>query len=210
MTKTEAPSNEKSVAKISWVRQIYDRCLVWVQSPYGIWALFFIAVAESSFFPIPPDVFLMVLCIAVPPKSFRYAAICAVGSVLGGILGYGLGLGFMDTVGVKILEWYGLHDKYEVVQNLYQQYDALAVGAAGFTPLPYKLFTITAGAFKINFVTFILVSIVSRSARFFLVAAFIYKFGAPVRQFIERYFNLLTIVFFILLIGGFLVIRLFF
>jgi len=210
MTKTKAPSNEKSVAKISWVRQIYDRCLVWVQSPYGIWALFFIAVAESSFFPIPPDVFLMVLCIAVPPKSFRYAAICAVGSVLGGMLGYGLGLGFMDTVGVKILEWYGLHDKYEVVQNLYRQYDALAVGAAGFTPLPYKLFTITAGAFKINFVTFILVSIVSRSARFFLVAAFIYKFGAPVRHFIERYFNLLSIVFFILLIGGFLVMRLFF
>ena len=210
MTKTKAPSNEKSVAKISWVRQIYDRCLVWVQSPYGIWALFFIAVAESSFFPIPPDVFLMVLCIAVPPKSFRYAAICAVGSVLGGMLGYGLGLGFMDTVGVKILEWYGLHDKYEVVQNLYRQYDALAVGAAGFTPLPYKHFAITAGAFKINFVTFILVSIVSRSARFFLVAAFIYKFGAPVRHFIERYFNLLSIVFFILLIGGFLVMRLFF
>ncbi len=210
MPQTETRSDQKRPENISWIRQIYDRCLLWVQSPYGVWALFFIAVAESSFFPIPPDVFLMVLCIAVPPKSFRYAAICAVGSVLGGMLGYGLGLGFMDTVGVKILELYGLHDKYEVVQNLYQQYDALAVGAAGFTPLPYKLFTITAGAFKINFVTFILVSIVSRSARFFLVAAFIYKFGAPVRHFIERYFNLLTIIFFILLIGGFLVIRLFF
>ena len=210
MVKTETPPDGKAAEKIGWVRQIYDKCLLWVQSPYGVWALFFIAVAESSFFPIPPDVFLMVLCIAVPPKSFRYAAICAVGSVLGGMLGYGLGLGFMDTVGVKILEWYGLHDKYEVVQNLYRQYDALAVGAAGFTPLPYKLFTITAGAFKINFVTFILVSIVSRSARFFLVAAFIYKFGAPVRHFIERYFNLLSIVFFILLIGGFLVMRLFF
>ncbi|MBW2471537.1 MAG: DedA family protein [Deltaproteobacteria bacterium] len=210
MAKTKTPPDGKAAEKIGWVRQIYDKCLLWVQSPYGVWALFFIAVAESSFFPIPPDVFLMVLCIAVPPKSFRYAAICAVGSVLGGMLGYGLGLGFMDTVGVKILEWYGLHDKYEVVQNLYRQYDALAVGAAGFTPLPYKLFTITAGAFKINFVTFTLVSIVSRSARFFLVAAFIYKFGAPVRHFIERYFNLLTIIFFILLIGGFLVVRLFF
>lgn len=210
MTQKETQPGAKGSENISWIRQIYDRCLLWVQSPYGVWALFFIAVAESSFFPIPPDVFLMVLCIAVPPKSFRYAAICAVGSVLGGMLGYGLGLGFMDTVGVKILEWYGLQDKYEVVQNLYQQYDALAIGAAGFTPLPYKLFTITAGAFKINFVTFILVSIVSRSARFFLVAAFIYKFGAPVRHFIERYFNLLTIVFFILLIGGFLVVRLFF
>jgi membrane protein YqaA with SNARE-associated domain len=111
---------------------------------------------------------------------------------------------------VQILELYGLQDKYQVVQNLYRQYDALAVGAAGFTPLPYKLFTITAGAFRINFVTFILVSLVSRSARFFLVAALIYKFGAPVRHFIERYFNILTILFFILLIGGFLVIKFFF
>ena len=204
------PASEKNDQEVGWVRQIYDRSLLWVQSPSGVWALFFLAIAESSFFPIPPDVFLMVLCISVPRRSFRYAAICAAGSVIGGAIGYGLGMGFMDTIGMKILAWYGLHDKYEVVQNLYQQYDALAVGAAGFTPLPYKLFTITAGAFKINFVTFILVSLVARSARFFLVAAFIYKFGAPVRHFIERYFNLLSILFFILLIGGFLVVKLFF
>ena len=210
MSETETQPGERTASKVSWIRQIYDRSLLWVQSPTGVWALFFIAVAESSFFPIPPDVFLMVLCIAVPRKSFRYAAICAAGSVLGGMIGYGLGLGFMDTIGVKILELYGLHDKYEVVQNLYRQYDALALGAAGFTPLPYKLFTITAGAFKINFVTFVLMSVLSRSARFFLVAAFIYKFGAPVRHFIERYFNLLTILFFILLIGGFMVVKLFF
>jgi membrane protein YqaA with SNARE-associated domain len=210
MSETGTQANETDAKKIGWIRQIYDRALLWVQSPSGVWALFLIAVAESSFFPIPPDVFLMVLCLAVPAKSFRYAAICAAGSVLGGMLGYGLGMGFMDTIGVKILAWYGLQDKYEMVQNLYQQYDALAVGAAGFTPLPYKLFTITAGAFKINFVTFVLVSLLSRSARFFLVAAFIYKFGAPVRHFIERYFNILTILFFILLIGGFFVVKLFF
>jgi membrane protein YqaA with SNARE-associated domain len=181
------PASEKNDQEVGWVRQIYDRSLLWVQSPSGVWALFFLAIAESSFFPIPPDVFLMVLCISVPRKSFRYAAICAAGSVIGGAIGYGLGMGFMDTIGMKILAWYG-----------------------GFTPLPYKLFTITAGAFKINFVTFILVSLVARSARFFLVAAFIYKFGAPVRHFIERYFNLLSILFFILLIGGFLVVKLFF
>ena len=210
MTKQHIQSPPQKEEKVGWIRQIYDKCLLWVQSPTGVWALFLIAVAESSFFPIPPDIFLMVLCIAAPRKSFRYAAICSVGSVLGGILGYGLGMGFMDTIGVKILEWYGLHDKYEVVKSLYQQYDALAVGAAGFTPLPYKLFTITAGAFKINFLTFVLISILSRAARFFLVAAFIYKFGAPVRHFVERYFNLLTIVFFILLVGGFLVVKLFF
>jgi membrane protein YqaA with SNARE-associated domain len=207
MTEEHPKAENTTAQQLSWVRQIYDRSLLWVQSPSGVWALFLLAVAESSFFPIPPDVFLMVLCIAAPKKSFRYAAICAVGSVLGGAIGYGLGLGFMDTLGVKILELYGLQDKYVVVQDLYQQYDALAVGAAGFTPLPYKLFTITAGAFKINFATFILMSIVSRSARFFLVAALIYKFGAPVRYFIEKYFNLLTILFFILLIGGFVLIK---
>ncbi len=194
-------------AKKGWLRRLYDQCLVWIQTPYGVWALFLIALAESSFFPIPPDVFLIALAIATPKKSFRYATICAVGSVIGGGLGYGLGLGFMDTIGVRILDWYGLHEKYEVVRELYQQYDALAVGAAGFTPLPYKLFTITAGAFRIDFTTFMLVSLLSRSARFFLVAAFIYRFGAPVRTFIERYFNLLSILFFILLIGGFLAIK---
>jgi len=210
MTDKQTQPGEKSGQEVGWIRQIYDRSLLWVQSPSGVWALFFLAVAESSFFPIPPDVFLIVLCIAKPSKSFRYAAICAAGSVIGGVIGYGLGLGFMDTIGVKILELYGLQDKYQVVQHLYRQYDALAVGAAGFTPLPYKLFTITAGAFKINFVTFVLVSMVSRSARFFLVSALIYKFGAPVRYFIERYFNILSILFFILLIGGFLVIKFFF
>lgn len=197
----------EAAAKPGLLRQLYDFCLEWVQTPYGIWALFLIAVAESSFFPIPPDVFLIALCISVPKRSFRYAAICSAGSVLGGALGYGLGLGFMDTVGMRILDFYGLLPKYEMVQELYRQYDAWAVGAAGFTPLPYKLFTITAGAFKINFATFMLVSLLARSARFFLVSAFIYKFGPPVRTFIERYFNLLATIFFVLLVGGFLLIK---
>lgn len=201
-------TNETAVQNRGILRRTYDWLMNWMQTPYGVWVLFGVAVAESSFFPIPPDVFLMALCISLPKKSFRFAAICAVGSVLGGAIGYGLGLGFMDTLGSKIIALYGLADKYEIVQHLYQKYDALAVGAAGFTPLPYKLFTITAGAFKINFATFMVVSLVSRSARFFLVAAFIYKFGAPVRTFIERYFNLLTILFLILLVLGYLLIKL--
>jgi membrane protein YqaA with SNARE-associated domain len=191
----------------SLLQKVYIRCMEWIKTPAGIWVLFFIAVAESSFFPIPPDVFLIALCISVPQKSFKYAGVCALGSVIGGILGYGLGLAFMDTVGITILELYGLHDKYEVVQNLYQKYDAWAVGAAGFTPLPYKLFTITAGAFKINFFVFVAVSILARSARFFLVAGLIYKFGAPVQRFIMRYFNILTIIFLFLLIGGFVLMK---
>jgi membrane protein YqaA with SNARE-associated domain len=193
--------------RVGWIRRIYDAGLEWIRTPYGVWALFLLAVAESSFFPIPPDVFLIALCISDPKRAFRFAAICSAGSVLGGAVGYGLGFGFMDLVGMRILDWYGLTEKYEIVQNLYRQYDAWAVGAAGFTPLPYKLFTITAGAFKINFVTFMFVSLLSRSARFFLVSAFIYKFGPPIRTFIERYFNLLATLFFILLIGGFLIIK---
>ena len=198
---------EAGLKRPSLVQRVYDRCMEWIQTPAGIWALFFIAVAESSFFPIPPDVFLIALCIAAPKKSFRYAAICAIGSVVGGVIGYGLGLGFMDTLGMRILDWYGLQEKYGVVQDLYRRYDAWAVGAAGFTPLPYKLFTITAGAFKIDFATFFFVSLVARSARFFLVAGLIYRFGAPVQYFIRRYFNILSIIFLILLIGGFILVK---
>lgn len=193
--------------KYSVLQRLYNRCMAWIQTPAGVWVLFFIALAESSCFPIPPDVFLIALCIGRPEKSFRYAAICAAGSVIGGALGYGLGMAFMDTLGQHILDLYGLQDKYAVVQGLYQQYDAWAVAAAGFTPLPYKLFTITAGAFKINFLTFMLVSLAARSARFFLVAGLIYKFGAPVQTFIDKYFNILSVVFLALLIGGFILIK---
>lgn len=201
------PAESEKPQRLSLLQRIYDRCMEWLQTPAGIWVLFAIALAESSFFPIPPDVFLIALCIGAPKRSFTFALVCSLGSVIGGALGYALGLGFMDTLGQPILEIYGLQDKYTIVQGLYQQYDAWAVGAAGFTPLPYKLFTITAGAFKINFLTFMLVSLVARSARFFLVAGLIYKFGAPVQHFIHRYFNILTLVFLILLIGGFVLIK---
>jgi membrane protein YqaA with SNARE-associated domain len=186
---------------------LYQRCMDWIAGPYGVWVLFFIALVESSFFPIPPDVFLIAMCLAAPRQAFKYAAICSVGSVLGGVLGYGFGLWFMDSIGQQIIGWYGLEHKYEVVQNYYRTYDFWAIIIAGFTPLPYKLFTITAGAFKINFAAFVVASVVSRSARFFLIALLIHKFGAPVKLFIERYFNILTIVFMVLLIGGFVLIK---
>lgn len=195
------------VSKKGPLRRLYDICMEWLESPYGVYVLFVIAFVESSFFPIPPDVFLIALAISLPRKSFRYAAVCAIGSVLGGAFGYGLGLWAMESVGQPIVDWYGLADKYERVQYLYKEYDVLAIFAAGFTPLPYKLFTITAGAFKLNFFTFMLVSLVSRSARFFLVAAFIYKFGAPVKAYIDRYFNILSIVFMVLLIAGFVAVK---
>lgn len=190
------------------VRRLYDVCMEWISGKYGVWALFFIAFIESSFFPLPPDVFLIAMCVSIPAMSFRYAAICSVGSVLGGALGYGLGFWFMDGIGMSIIDWYGLSDKYGMVQEYFKAYDVWIVGTAGFTPIPYKLFTITAGFVHSNFVTFMIVSFFARSARFFLVAGLIWKFGPQIKNFIDRYFNILSIAFVVLLVAGFLLIKL--
>jgi membrane protein YqaA with SNARE-associated domain len=189
------------------LRKLYDWVLHWAETPYGSWALFILAFAESSFFPVPPDVLLIALAISIPARAFRYALICSAGSVLGGMAGYIIGFEFMDLLGFRILNFYGLMDKYETISHLYERYNAWAVGIAGFTPIPYKVFTISAGAFKINFPIFLAASIVSRFARFFLVGWLIYKFGAEIRSFIDRYFNILCVVFMILLIGGFIIIK---
>jgi len=200
---------EKGVKK-PVLRRLYNWVLHWAETPYGAWALFVLAVAESSFFPIPPDVLLIALALSIPGKSFRYAGVCAAGSVLGGIVGYVIGHQLMELVGFAILHFYGLTDKFAYIGRLYNHYNAWAVGIAGFTPIPYKVFTIAAGAFHINFSIFVIASLVSRSARFFLVGGMIYLFGDSIRHFIDRYFNLLTVIFTILLIGGFFCVRYFF
>jgi len=164
-------------------------------------------IAESSFFPVPPDVLLIALAISIPAKAFRYALICSLGSLLGGVAGYMIGYQFMDLVGFRIVDFYGFAEQYQAVGNLYNRYNAWAVGIAGFTPIPYKVFTISAGAFKINFVIFLIASAISRSARFFLVGWLIYKFGPGIRLFIDRYFNVLAFVFVALLIGGFILVK---
>lgn len=189
------------------IRKTYDWVLHWAETPYGPWVLFILAFCESSFFPIPPDVLLIALAISIPSKSFIYALICSLGSVLGGAFGYYIGIELMDTIGKPILEIYGVMDKYEYIGELYNQYNAWAVGIAGFTPIPYKVFTIAAGAFKIDFFVFILASFISRSARFFIVSALIFKFGSPIKSFIDKYFNLLSILFVILLILGFIALK---
>ena len=192
------------------IKKVYDWVVQWAQTPYGGWALFILAFCESSFFPIPPDVLLIALAVAAPQKSLRYALICSAGSILGGGLGYFIGWQFMDGIGNKIIDLYGLTHKFDYIRNLYISYDAWAVGIAGFTPIPYKLFTISAGAFGINFPVFMIASALSRSARFFIIGALIYWFGASIQTFIEKYLNILTIVFTILLIGGFFIIKFFF
>ena len=189
------------------IKKLYDWVLSWAETKYGSWALFLNAFAESSFFPVPPDILLIALSVGKPKKSFFYSLICSIGSVLGGILGYIIGLKFMDIIGMKIIQYYGIIDKYDKVGELYRTYDAWAVGIAGFTPIPYKVFTIAAGAFHISFIVFIIASVVSRSARFFLVGGLIYVFGPKIKMYIDKYFNILAVVFVILLILGFILIK---
>lgn len=189
------------------LRRLYDWVLHWAATPYGTWALFLLAFAESSFFPIPPDVLLIAMCVARPDKSLKYALVCSVGSIFGGCLGYLIGWQFMASVGSRVVDFYGLADKVAYIETLYNTYDAWAVGIAGFTPIPYKVFTIAAGMFKIDFTVFVLASMVSRSARFFLVGGLIYLFGPRIQRFIDRYFNMLAVTFTVLLVGSFVLIK---
>lgn len=189
------------------LRKTYDWVLHWSTTKYALPALAILAFAESSFFPIPPDVLLIAMAVAVPLKAFRFAAVCSAASVFGGMFGYLLGWQFMDLVGIRIVEFYHFQEQFDRIGRWYNEYNAWAVGAAGFTPLPYKVFTLAAGAFEINFPVFVLASLVSRSARFFIVAGLIYKFGAPIKIFIEKYFNILSIVFIVLLFAGFMLVK---
>lgn len=186
-----------------YLHGLYGWTLGWAESPYGLWALFALAFAESSFFPIPPDVLLMALSIGNPAGAFRYAFVCSFASVLGGCVGYGIGY----WGGRPLMERIFGRARVQMVHTYFQKYEAWAVAIAGFTPIPYKVFTIGAGVFFVDFKTFVLASAASRSARFFLVAWLLYIFGAPIKGFIDRYFEILTIVFFILLIGGFWAVK---
>ncbi len=190
------------------IRKTYDWVIHWAYTPYGFIALFLLAFTESSFFPIPPDVLLIALALGAPSKSFRFAALCTLGSVLGGMFGYYIGMKFFDVVGYRILEFYGFLDKFTMVQDMYRRYDVWFVGVAGFTPIPYKVFTIAAGTFKMSFPKFVIVSAFSRGARFFIVSTLIWMFGQRIRNFIDKYFNLLSLLFFIILVAGFIVVKL--
>jgi len=175
----------------------------WSQSPSGSAALFAIAFAESSFFPVPPDILLITMALVNPEAAFVLALICSVGSVTGGMFGYFIGwLG-----GRPLLHRLFSERKIAVVKNAFEKYEVWAIGVAGFTPIPYKIFTLSAGTFEIPFRPFVAVSAVSRSARFFLVAGGIYFWGESIKHLLENYFNWITLVFMVLLIGGFVLIR---
>jgi membrane protein YqaA with SNARE-associated domain len=190
-----------------WLRRLKAWVEAFAQKPGADWSLFVIAFIESSFFPIPPDVLLIALAISMPRKAFRYALVCSVGSVLGGMAGYLIGYEFYELLGRPIIAFYGLEEAYRKVQQLYQENAFAAVAIAGFTPIPYKVFTIAAGAFQISFTTFAAASAVSRPARFFLVAALFYWFGPPIKNFIDKYLEALSFALVVLFVLGFLAIR---
>jgi membrane protein YqaA with SNARE-associated domain len=192
---------------MKWHRRLYHWVLSWAEHPQATWALFALAFAESSFFPIPPDVLLIALCLGRPRKSAWYAFVCTTASVLGGLAGYAIGMGLYESVGRPILEFYGLTERYAEVQELYRRFDIWAVGIAGLTPIPYKVFTVTAGAFGISVPGFILASIVGRGLRFGIVAWLLRMWGEPAREFIDRHLGILTILFAVLLVGGFVLVR---
>ena len=197
----------RSLNPFTWVRSLYDWVVGLSERPNAVRTLFVIAFAESSFFPIPPDVLLIPLAIGNPRRALRFAALCTVGSSLGALLGYFLGLEFYEVIGQRIVAFYSVGEQYERVQALYQQWDVVAIALAGFTPIPFKIFTITAGVFKINLLTFTIVVVLSRGARFFLLGGLIWRFGPSIQNFVDRYFNLLVILFSILLVGGFFIVK---
>jgi membrane protein YqaA with SNARE-associated domain len=201
-TETAAPAKRPHI-----VRRLYDWVLSWAESPYGTLALFLIAVAESSFFPIPPDVLLIALALSIPTKAFRFAMWCTIGSVLGGVLGYYLGYGLWHTVEPLLIPKVFSAEKFAEVTALYDEYGIPVVFAAGFTPIPYKVFTVAGGVAQINLLAFTLTSIVGRGARFFLVAWFIRRYGTVAKDFIDKYFELVTLAFTVLLVGMFVLLK---
>ncbi|MEJ2491811.1 MAG: VTT domain-containing protein [Desulfuromonadales bacterium] len=191
------------------MRRLYDWVLHWAETPYGGPALFLLAFAESSIFPVPPDVLLIALCIALPLRSWHFALLASVGSVLGGLLGYLIGWGAWPLVNGFFYSYIpGFTPAvFQRVQELFAAYDFWLVFTAGFTPIPYKVITIGSGVFQINLAVFTIASLVSRSLRFYLVAWLLFRYGPGMRRFIDRYFNLLSIVFLLLLLGGFLLLK---
>ena len=208
-----------------WSRQLYDWVLGWGKSRHGTKALFFLSAAEASFFPVPPDALLIALCMGSHQKWVKFAVYCSIGSVVGGAFGYLIGWGAFDLIGHYVLDFAaGLAgssseqmlqtaDFWFNEKELYgMKVGAWAVGLAGFTPIPYKVFTIAAGFFKMSFAVFIIASVISRSARFFAVAGLIgltyRRYGPRIERFIDKYFNLLAVLFVVLLILGFMAIKL--
>jgi membrane protein YqaA with SNARE-associated domain len=189
------------------IRSLYNATLSLAAHPHAMIALAVISFIESSIFPIPPDVLIIAMVIATPERAWRIALVAGAASVLGGFAGYGIGYFLYEVLGRDIIAFYGYERQFDAFKGLYEEWGFWIVAGAGFTPFPYKVITIASGATELNLLTFGIASIVSRFARFLLVAALLWKFGPSMKVFIEKYLNLLTVIFFALLIGGFLLIE---
>ncbi len=189
------------------ITRLYDWTLKLADSPRALWALAVVSFVESSVFPIPPDVLMIPMIIARPSRAFVIAGVALVASVLGGILGYAIGWGLFESVGRPVLEFYGKTDAFGHFADTYNSYGAWAVLVAGVTPFPFKVITILSGSTGLNFGIFIVASILARGLRFFLVAALLWRFGAPIRDFIEKRLGLMFTLFVLLLATGFYTVK---
>ena len=191
------------------IRRLYDWVLTWADHRYAGPALFIMAFAEASFFPIPPDVLLMAMAVGAPTRALRFATICTIGSVLGAIAGYAMGWGLWGALDSFFYQYVpGFSETlFTRLAESFSDNTFLAVFTAGFTPIPFKVFTVAAGAALVPFGIFVLGALCSRALRYFLLAGLIMWFGPTIKQWIDRYFNILTIVATVLLIGGFVLIK---
>jgi membrane protein YqaA with SNARE-associated domain len=189
------------------IRALYDWTIGLAQSKHAIWALAFVAFIESSVFPIPPDILMIPMIMAAPRRAFWIAFVATVSSVAGGAFGYLIGSVFFESIGLPVLEFYGQTAHFATFQERYNEYGAWAVLIAGVTPFPYKVITILSGATGLSLPVFMMASIVARAVRFFLIAALLWKFGAPIRDFIERRLGLMFTLAVALLIAGFAAVR---
>ena len=192
---------------MNFLKRTYNWALEKAQHKNAKWYLSLISFAESSFFPIPPDILLIPMALASKAKALFYAFICTLFSVLGGTLGYAIGYFFFNSIGLYIVEFYHLENSFNIFENYYKEFGILIVLGAGITPFPYKFITIASGVFGLNIFLFIIVSIIGRGLRFYLIAILLYFFGEKIMLIIDKYFNILTILFFILLVGSVFIIR---
>lgn len=192
-----------------FVRKIYDSVFHLSKENGAIYWLFAVAFIESSFFPIPPDVMLIPMILAAPKKAWSIAGVATVGSVIGAYLGYAIGFYFFQLIAEPLLNFYGYLEKFNSFKELYNQYSAWIVFGAGITPFPYKIITIASGVVHMNLIVFTIASIIARGMRFFLVAWLLKKYGETMREFIEKNLGWLSVLFLLLLIGGFAAIKLF-
>jgi len=192
-----------------WMKKLYDKTMALMSGKKAITALCALSFAESSFFPIPPDILMIPLVLKQRDKAFRIAFLCTLFSVLGGAFGYLIGMFLYEAIAVPTLNYFHAMESFDHVRQLYLLHGGWIVLGAGITPLPYKLITIASGVMEMNFISFMFISFIGRGIRFFLVAALLWKWGKPMKQYIERNLAWLSILFFILLIGAFFLIKLF-